>query len=125
MAEKPVQKTHDVLKEFHEILQRCCKLEDTLLNNVGLLNCIKNGEADSSKDLEKSQQKLQALRQKTEALESKMNDVGLAENFLSGGIDLQGLEKGCENTVQIYEKNKKKFEQLLKEIEMEKCDKCG
>ena len=125
MAEKPVQKTHDVLKEFHEILQRCCKLEDTLLNNVGLLNCIKNGEADASKDLEKSQQKLQALRQKTEALESKMNGVGLAKDFLSGGIDLQGLEKRCENTVQIYEKKKKKFEQLLKEIEMEKCDKCS
>lgn len=124
MAEKPGQKTQDVLKEFHEILQRCCKLEDTLLNNVGLLNCIKNGEADASKDLEKSQQKLQALRQKTEALESKMNNV-TAKDFRSRRTDLQGLEKRCENTVQIYEKNKEKLGQLLKEIEKEKCGKCS
>lgn len=123
MAEKSVEKPNDILKDFHEILQRCCQLEDTLLKNVGLLNCIKNNEASSSKDLEKSQAKLQVLTQKTDALESDMNKL-TAKDFQSKEIDLQKLEKRCEKTVEIYEKSKETFRQLLQEIEQEKCDKC-
>ena len=124
MAEKSVPETRDVLKEFHQILKRCCKLEDTLLENVGLLNCIKNGEVDASKELEKSRENLQALRQKTDALDSKMKKL-TAKDFLSKGIDLEGLEKRCTDTTKIYEQNKEKFEQLLKEIEKEKCGECS
>ena len=124
MAEKSVEKPNDILKEFHEILQRCCKLEDTLLRNVGMLNCIKNNEGNASKDLEQNQEKLRVLTQKTDALESEMNKL-TAKNFSSEGIDLEGLERRCSKTVEIYEKNKEKFQQLLQEIEQDKCKKCG
>lgn len=119
MAEKP----NDILKDFHEILQRCCKLEDTLLKNVGLLNCIKNNEGNATKELEKSQEKLQDLTQKTDALESDMNK--LKAKALSEWEGLHELEERCSKTVEIYEKSREKFQQLLQEIEQEKRNASG
>ena len=114
MAEKP----NDILNDFHEVLQRCCKLEDTLLKNIGLLNCIKNNELTATKDLEKSQEKLQILTQKTNDVEQEMcNCKGMV---LQRGEDLKALEERCSKTVNVYEKNKEKFQQLLEEIEREK-----
>ena len=123
MAEKSVEKSNDMLKDFQEILQRCCKLEDTLLRNVGLLNCIKNNEATASKDLEKNQERLQVLKQKTEVLESEMNK-SKAKDLNKKGEDLKGLEKRRAKTLEIYEKSKENFEQLMQDIEKDKCNKC-
>lgn len=112
------EKSNDILKGFHEVLQRCCKLEDTLLKNVELLNCIKNNEASETKEVEKSQEKLQDLTQKTDALESEVNKLKAKD--LSEWEGLNALEERCSKTVEIYEKSKEKFQQLLQEIEQEK-----
>lgn len=116
MAEKP---NDNILKDFHEILQRCCKLEDTLLRNVELLNCMKNSKASAAKDLENDKEKLLVLRRKTNALESEMKKL-TTNDFVNGESDLESLKKRCARTEKIYEKSKEKFQQLLQEIEEEK-----
>jgi DNA repair ATPase RecN len=123
MAEKSVTKPNDILQEFHEILQRCCKLEDTLIKNVGMLNCIKNNDANSCKDLENIEMKMQDMRQKTDALESEQNK--LTAKDLQKGTDLEDLKKRCAKSADICEKSKENFRQLMQEIEQDECKTCG
>ena len=122
MAEKSVAKPNDILQEFHEILQRCCKLEDTLIKNAGMLNCIKN-DANAFKDMEKIEVKIQDLTQKTHALESEKNRI-TAKDFQEG-IDLEDLEKRCAKLAEVCANSKEKFQQLMEEIEQDECNKCS
>lgn len=115
-----VEKPDDILKEFHEILQRCCQLEDTLLKNVGLLNCIKNNEANSPKDLKQNQEQLKILTQKTDTLTSEMSKL-TTKVFLCKKADLQSLEKRRAKAEEVHEKSKEKFLLLLNETEKGEC----
>lgn len=120
MADVSEKKPEKIYHDFKEVLQRCCDLENTLLKNVHLLNCIKNKEEFAMEQLEKSEKDFETVRKSTETLKCEIDENDVESERL---IDRKNLRQRLENTQKLYEKSKAVFQQLLQEIEPENCPK--
>lgn len=107
MTEKHV----DILKDFHELLQRCCSLEDSLLRNLGALNCVKHQETDVKDDFGESKKKLLVLKEKTCTLE-KTTDA-IENKCINQARNLDELEERFSKIMAIYEKKKETLKQVI------------
>lgn len=113
MTEKHI----DILKDFHELLQRCCSLEDSLLRNLGALNCVKHQENYVKEDFEESKKKLLVLKEKTCTVE-KTTDA-IAKKCINQARNLQELEERFSQTMEIYEKNRESIKQVVGSMKKE------